>query len=93
MVEKIKLKKEEKKDLIYQWAFKKAIFYPTAEIYRNLAGFYDYGSIGTLLKRNWENLWRNYFLNEENFWEIEGNFILPEKVLICLLYTSPSPRD
>ncbi len=83
MSEKIKLNKEEKKELIYQWAFKKSIFYPTAEIYGSLAGFYDYGSIGTLLKRNWEKLWRNYFLNEENFWEIEGNFILPEKVLIA----------
>ena len=83
MAEEIRLNKEEKKELIYQWAFKKAFFYPTAEIYGSLAGFYDYGSIGTLLKRNWENIWRNYFLSEENFWEIEGNFILPEKVLIA----------
>ena len=83
MVMEIKLNKDEKKEMIYQWAFKKAVFYPTAEIYGSLAGFYDYGSIGTLLKKNWENIWRNYFLNEENFWEIEGNFILPEKVLIA----------
>ncbi len=70
-------------EFIYNWALKNAVFYPTAEIYNPIAGFYEYGSIGTLIKRNWENLWRNYFLNEENFWEVEGRVILPEKVLIA----------
>lgn len=82
-MEKIVLNKEQKKELIYQWALKKGVFYPTAEIYGSLSGFYDYGSLGLLIKRNWENLWRNYFLNEDNYWELEGNNILPEKVLIA----------
>ncbi|HIQ51184.1 MAG TPA: glycine--tRNA ligase [Nautiliaceae bacterium] len=70
-------------EFIYNWALKNTFFYPTAEIYNPLSGFYEYGSLGTLLKRNWEELWKNYFLNEENFWEIEGRSILPEKVLIA----------
>jgi glycyl-tRNA synthetase len=70
-------------ETIYNWALKNAIFYPTAEIYNPISGFYEYGSLGTLLKRNWEKIWKDYFLNEENFWEIEGRVILPEKVLIA----------
>lgn len=70
-------------EFIYNWALKNSIFYPTAEIYNPISGFYEYGSLGTLLKRNWEKLWRDYFLNEENFWEIEGRVILPEKVLVA----------
>lgn len=75
--------KENKRELVYNWSFRKAVFYPTCEIYNSLSGFYDYGSLGVALKRNWENLWRSYFVNEENYWEIEGNVILPEQALIA----------
>ncbi|MEK6899783.1 MAG: glycine--tRNA ligase, partial [Nanoarchaeota archaeon] len=60
---------------------KKGFVYPSSEIYGGLAGLYDYGHLGTKLKRNFENLWRNYFLSlDDNFMEIEGANIMHENV-------------
>ncbi|MDP3734491.1 MAG: glycine--tRNA ligase [Nanoarchaeota archaeon] len=59
---------------------KKGFIYPSSEIYGGLAGFYDYGHTGTLLKKNFENLWKNYFLKlNDNFFEIETANIMHEK--------------
>jgi glycyl-tRNA synthetase len=62
-------------------AYKKGIFYPTAEIYGGLAGFYDYGSIGTRILKKWKELWIDHFVDEDNFHELETNLILPYKAL------------
>ncbi len=60
---------------------------PTAEIYPNrLAGFYDFGPVGVLLKRNIVNCWRELFVTGEvnpPVYEIEGSVVLPEAVLIA----------
>jgi len=74
MVSKIDKLKE-----ITTLAERRGFFYPTAEIYGGKAGFYTYGHLGKLMKNKFENVWRKHFL-EENFWEIEGNSILPESV-------------
>ncbi len=63
---------------------KKAFAYPSCEIYGGLSGLYDYGHLGTLLKHNFENLWRTYFLGlGENFVEIEGSEIMHEKTFVA----------
>lgn len=60
---------------------KKGFIYPSSEIYGGLAGFYDYGHTGTLLKKNFENCWRKYFLGlNDNFFEIETAQIMHESV-------------
>ncbi len=60
---------------------KKGFIYPSCEIYGGVAGLYDYGHLGTLLKKNWENVWRNYFLGlNDNFFEIETANIAHENV-------------
>src|SRR3989338_1787444 len=60
---------------------KKGFIYPSSEIYGGVAGLYDYGHLGTKLKKNFENLWRTYFLGlNDNFFEIETSVIMPEKV-------------
>lgn len=60
---------------------KKSFIYPSSEIYGGLAGLYDYGHLGTLLKHNFENLWRKYFLGlNDNYYEIETATIMPEAV-------------
>jgi len=74
MVSKIDKLKE-----ITSLAERRGFFYPTAEIYGGKAGLYTYGHLGKLMKNKFENVWRKHFL-EENFWEIEGNSILPEAV-------------
>jgi glycyl-tRNA synthetase len=61
-------------------ALKRAIFYPSAEIYPGSAGYYTYGSIGLRIKHNWQNMWRAFFLNEENFHEMESSDIMPSYV-------------
>lgn len=63
------------------FAKKKGFFYPSSEIYGGVAGLYDYGHLGTLLKQNFENIWRKYFLGlNDNFYEIETANIMPENV-------------
>ncbi|MFZ5955585.1 MAG: glycine--tRNA ligase [Nanoarchaeota archaeon] len=75
---------ENKGDKILDIAGKRGFFFSTAEIYGGKAGFYTYGHLGKLLKLNWENLWRKYFLSlDDNFYEIQGNNILPEQVFIA----------
>ena len=60
---------------------KKGFMYPSSEIYGGIAGLYDYGHLGTKLKHNFENLWRNFFLElNDNFFEIEAANIMHENV-------------
>lgn len=60
---------------------KKGFMYPSSEIYGGIAGLYDYGHLGTKLKHNFENLWRNFFLNlDDNFFEIDAANIMHENV-------------
>src|SRR3989344_7012504 len=63
---------------------KKGFVYPSSLIYGGLAGLYDYGHLGALLKKNFEDLWRSYFLGlDDNFFEIEANEIMHENVFIA----------
>ncbi|MBI2102261.1 glycine--tRNA ligase [Candidatus Woesearchaeota archaeon] len=60
---------------------KKGFIYPSSEIYGGLAGLYDYGHLGTLLKHHFEDVWRNYFLGlDRNFFEIDTAQIMHESV-------------
>ena len=66
---------------IFDVARRRGFFYPSSEIYEGSAGFYDYGSTGTLLKRNIEKEWKRFFLGlSSDFFEIETSSIMPEKV-------------
>ncbi len=63
---------------------RKGFVYPSSEIYGGLAGLYDYGHLGTLLKKNFEDLWREYFLGlDDNFFEIEASEIMHENTFIA----------
>lgn len=73
--------KKTKFDKITEVCLKRAIFYPSSEIYGGFSGFFDYGSVGLRIKRNFENLWREYFLAlDSNFHEIDTASIMPENV-------------
>jgi len=81
MEEKKEIKLGNKLDEITSIAGKRGFFFPTAGIYGGKAGFFTYGHSGKQLKINWENLWREYFLNlDDNFHEIQSNNILPKEV-------------
>jgi glycyl-tRNA synthetase len=63
-------------------AARRGIFYPTAEIYGGVAGFYDWGPVGTSLRRKIIETWRDFFVrSEDNVYEIDGSTILPYSVL------------
>lgn len=66
---------------VVELAKRRGLFFVSSEIYGGVAGLYDYGAIGTILKRKLENAWKKYFLGlDENFFEIETANIMPEKV-------------
>lgn len=67
-------------DKIQDIAYRRGIAFPAAEIYGGLSGVFEYGPIGTLMRRKIINFWREYFVKSENHFEIEGAIILPEKV-------------
>ncbi|MBQ6443367.1 MAG: glycine--tRNA ligase [Methanosphaera sp.] len=62
-------------------AKKRGILYPSFEIYSGVAGFYDYGPVGGLLKTNIMNLWREYYVSKERFFEIEAPTVMPKETL------------
>jgi glycyl-tRNA synthetase len=57
-------------DKIMMMAKRRGFIYPSFEIYGGIAGFYDYGPLGSQLKNNIENLWRSYYLLKDNCIEI-----------------------
>jgi len=71
-------------DDLIAYAKSKGFFWPSAEIYGGVAGIYDYGHLGSLLKRRFEQLWLSYFVESSSeYYLIEGSNILPEKPLIA----------
>jgi len=62
---------------------KRGIIFPTAEIYPTISGFFDYGFIGTLLKRKLIDYWREFFIKPLDMIEIDGSIILPERVFMA----------
>ena len=84
-------------DKIYEIAKRKGFFYPSSEIYGGLTGFYDYGNIGTAIKRNIEGLWRTHYLGlGDSYCEIEPANVMHEKVFVASghlkNFTDPSVR-
>jgi glycyl-tRNA synthetase len=62
-------------------AKRRGFIYPSFEIYGCIAGFYDYGPLGSQLKNNIENLWRSYYLLKDNCIEISTPTITLYEVL------------
>jgi glycyl-tRNA synthetase len=68
-------------DKIMMVAKRRGFIYPSFEIYGGIAGFYDYGPLGSQLKNNIENLWRRFFLLKDNCIEISTPTITLYEVL------------
>ncbi len=82
---KSKKKKSKKKEKIDQKTLddvlvRRGFIWPASEIYGGVAGFYDYGPIGALLKDRIADKWREYFVIEEGFFEIDAPTLMPEDV-------------
>jgi glycyl-tRNA synthetase len=68
-------------DKIMMVAKRRGFIYPSFEIYGGIAGFYDYGPLGSQLKNNIENLWRKFFLFKDKCIEISTPTITLYEVL------------
>ncbi|MBI5884474.1 glycine--tRNA ligase, partial [archaeon] len=63
---------------------RKSFFFPAAEIYSSsLAGFWDFGPYGHALRQKIIEFWRRELLKKNNFLEINGAVILPERVFVA----------
>jgi len=69
------------KEEIVNLALRRAIFFPSAEIYADSpAGFFDFGPVGVSIRRKIASYWRKELVEKEGFEEISGSQILPKKV-------------
>ena len=57
-------------DKLMMLAKRRGFIYPSFEIYGGVAGFYDYGPLGSQLKQHIEDLWRSFYLLKDNCIEI-----------------------
>ncbi|MCX6726988.1 MAG: glycine--tRNA ligase [Candidatus Shapirobacteria bacterium] len=60
---------------------RRGIIFQNSEIYGGIQGFYDYGPIGSLMKRNWKDLWWNSNITtRRDVVGIDGSIISHPKV-------------
>ncbi|NMC77656.1 MAG: glycine--tRNA ligase [Candidatus Methanofastidiosa archaeon] len=72
-----------KSDEIMDVALRRGFIFPSSEIYGGISGFYDYGHLGTLMRKKWENEWRRHYLGlHPNFFEIDATHIMPRNVFV-----------
>lgn len=62
-------------------ANKRGFLWQSFQIYSGVAGFYDYGPLGSILKNNIMNKWRKYYIVGEGFFEIEAPIVMPREAL------------
>jgi len=63
-------------------AKRRGFIWPTSECYGAVAGFIDYGPLGAMMKRRVENVWREFYVIQEGYYEIECPTIAQEAVFI-----------
>lgn len=73
----------DKYEKIVELAKRRGFFWPSYEIYGGVAGFYDLGPLGILLKNRIVEKWREWFVKKNQGFvvEIETPIIMPYKVL------------
>jgi len=64
-------------------AKRRGFIWPTSECYGAVAGFIDYGPLGAMMKRRVENIWRDFYVIQEGYYEIECPTIAQEAVFIA----------
>jgi glycyl-tRNA synthetase len=64
---------------IQELADQRGLFFPSAEIHSPPSGFWDFGHLGTILRRKITDLWRKEVVRKTDSLEIEGCLILPKQ--------------
>lgn len=67
-------------DNIEELAKRRGFFWPSAEIYQQVAGFWNYGPLGAVFKRKIIDAWRKHIVRRDEMVEIDGTQIMPMQV-------------
>ena len=70
-------------DKVNELAKRRGFVWPTSECYGSVAGFIDYGPLGAMLKRKVENIWRDFYVIREGYYEIECPTIGAEAIYLA----------
>ncbi len=73
----------DKYEQVIELAKRRGFIWNSFELYGGTAGFYDYGPLGAMLKRRVENIWRDIFVINEGYYEIEAPTIGIEDIFIA----------
>ncbi len=68
---------------VMELAKRRGFIWPTSECYGAVAGFIDYGPLGAMMKRRVENIWRDFYVIQEGYYEIECPTIGQEAIFIA----------
>ncbi|KXA89629.1 hypothetical protein AKJ57_05070 [candidate division MSBL1 archaeon SCGC-AAA259A05] len=66
---------------VMEVAKRRGFIWPSFEPYGGVAGFYDFGPLGALLKEKIIQKWRHYYVVKEGCLEIDSPTVFPEEVL------------
>ena len=72
----------DKCEKVLELARRRGFFTIASELYGGVAGFLDFGPLGTLLKKRIEEKWRQVFIKQHQdfIFEIETSVVMPSKV-------------
>lgn len=73
----------DKYEKVFELARRRGFLWNSFELYGGSRGFYDYGPLGSTLKRRIEQIWREFYVIQEGFMEIECPTIGIEDVFIA----------
>ena len=68
---------------VMELAKRRGFIWPTSECYGAVAGFIDYGPLGAMMKRRVENIWRDYYVIQEGYYEIECPTVGQEAIFVA----------
>jgi glycyl-tRNA synthetase len=68
------------REAVISLAKRRGYLWPSYELYGGLRGFYDYGPLGSALKRNIEAHWLRLWIGEEGMIELDSALISPREV-------------
>ncbi|KGK97639.1 glycyl-tRNA synthetease [Methanococcoides methylutens] len=68
---------------VIELAKRRGFLWNSFELYGGTAGFYDYGPLGSTLKRRIEQIWRELYVIHEGFMEIETPTVGIEDVFVA----------
>ncbi len=70
-------------DNVMELAKRRGFIWPSSECYGSIAGFIDYGPLGAMMKRRIENLWRDFYVIREGYYEIECPTVGTEAIYVA----------